>query len=347
MQRLAPATVAEWAPAILVSPQVTDHERIATFIARARAAYAAPEIVFGEPQPMLVTGLHFAVITQGAGLVDASMHTIGRFAWHQLFARTTDIRINPAGDDQPPLIAADSGYGNYYHWTAESLGAMLVHRAVHPGGGAIPLVVPALDGWRGQVLDLFSIGNRLIELDTAQAAVFDAARLTNLASRDYSFAPHPSLLREFQAQLPDLPGSDASAERIYVARLDADQRRMANEPELCAMLASRGFRIVTAGALPVAEQAALFRNAGLIVAPHGAALTNLFYARDGRHGPRVVELLQENYPGRGYVKLCQGKGLDYTAIINPCLERSHHHHSSTWQADIGLVETLLKDLGVA
>ena len=75
--------------------------------------------------------------------------------------------------------------------------------------------------------------------------------------------------------------TSATPRRIYVQRGTARTRRVANEEQVVARLAPLGFESVSMDGLSVAEQAALFWNAEAIVAPHGAALTNLVFARAG------------------------------------------------------------------
>jgi capsular polysaccharide biosynthesis protein len=96
--------------------------------------------------------------------------------------------------------------------------------------------------------------------------------------RDPLLAPGP-------AGLVDQPGG---GERILVSRGDSAKakRRLVNERELEERLGELGFRSYVLGELPVAEQITLFAGAEAVVAPHGAGLTNLVYARRAA----VVEL---------------------------------------------------------
>jgi capsular polysaccharide biosynthesis protein len=75
--------------------------------------------------------------------------------------------------------------------------------------------------------------------------------------------------------------------RLYVTRGQAHMRRILNEPELIAFLGGHGFSPVSLEGRSVAEQADLFWQAEAIVGMHGAALTNLIFARPGT---TVVEI---------------------------------------------------------
>lgn len=75
--------------------------------------------------------------------------------------------------------------------------------------------------------------------------------------------------------------------RLYVTRGEGvRRRRVRNEGEVVAALAARGFEVVDPGRLTFDEQIAAFTDAAVVVAPHGAALANLVFARSAL----VVEL---------------------------------------------------------
>jgi len=63
--------------------------------------------------------------------------------------------------------------------------------------------------------------------------------------------------------------------------LGAPKRIMRNEGALIAELRRRGFDIVVPGTLPFTEQVRTFRNASLVVGPHGAGLTNIAFCEPG------------------------------------------------------------------
>lgn len=333
--------VPAWEPRVEISAAAQDRQSIDGFAKRISAGFTAPAVEFGQPQALTVMGRHFAVISERDGLVPASIHTIGRFKWHQAFALVRDIRLLHECDP-PPLIAASSGYDNYYHWTMETIGALLMHRAT-TSESSTPAVLPKLTAsWQRQAIDLFDLVMPLIEVDREEAAVFDQAILTNLTSRIYGLCPHPEVVRRFREESPLATMPASHGKLIYVARLDAGGRRpMTNETELCDVLGRHGFEIIIPGAMSVRAQATAFAHAALIVAPHGAALTNLLYCDDGNRGPSVVELQQEAYLSPAYAKLSQAKRLDYMAIVHPCTEQADYHHDTPWRADVSLIENLV------
>jgi Glycosyltransferase 61 len=110
--------------------------------------------------------------------------------------------------------------------------------------------------------------------------------------------------------LPDPPEPDASR-RLYVPR-GTTRRAVLNEDDVVAMLEPRGFEVVTMDGRSISEQAAMFASASVIVAPHGAALANLVFARPGTV---VVELMGTNTASGLYPVLSWRRRLDHRVIM--------------------------------
>lgn len=66
--------------------------------------------------------------------------------------------------------------------------------------------------------------------------------------------------------------------RIYVSRADAKQRRVLNENCLTRRLREYGFESYGLSKLSLRQQINLFYSADIVVAPHGAGLSNLLFA---------------------------------------------------------------------
>lgn len=81
---------------------------------------------------------------------------------------------------------------------------------------------------------------------------------------------------------------------FYISRKES--RCVANEDEIVPVLREYGIEIIQPEKLSFIEQVALFARAELVVAPHGAALTNLMFSSSGTS---VIELFSP-----GYVNVC-------------------------------------------
>lgn len=103
-----------------------------------------------------------------------------------------------------------------------------------------------------------------------------------------------------------------SSERIYVSRSRAAYRKVANESQVVEMLSRYGFTSIILEELSFLEQVAVLRSAKVVVAPHGAGLTNLVWCDTKT---KVLEIFSRDYVNVCFWSLCQEADLDYYYIL--------------------------------
>jgi hypothetical protein len=180
-------------------------------------------------------------------------------------------------------------HGNMFHWAADTLPGLawrfaegvppmplLIEDAPDPfkpeslralGGGTMPPVVSAGDAIR--------VGRLYIGTFEADALAPEGA--------------HRAVIAGIAAAADAAPAPAGEAcPLLYISRRDATRRPMLNEAVLEEALAARGFGIRRFAEHGFLEKLRLVRDARLIVAPHGAALGLLAYARPGT---RVFEIM--------------------------------------------------------
>jgi capsular polysaccharide biosynthesis protein len=86
-------------------------------------------------------------------------------------------------------------------------------------------------------------------------------------------------------------GTSHAQDRLFVSRSDAAHRFLVNEEELFSALSVLGFQRIVPGRMTVREQIEAFSRAKVIVAPHGAALTNIIFSPPGLH---LIEISSTN-----------------------------------------------------
>lgn len=118
-----------------------------------------------------------------------------------------------------------------------------------------------------------------------------------------------SFLRERLGQMSR--GQTGMGENIYIFRR-GKTRGLRNEEEVEDFFKKRGWSVVDTEQLTVAEQAGLFARAKRICTLHGAALTNLIWARAGT---QVLELLADNFLNGVYEGLAKVLDLNYSFRI--------------------------------
>lgn len=128
-----------------------------------------------------------------------------------------------------------------------------------------------------------------------------------------------------------LPKKDVTKRKIFLARRKT--RLITNEAEVRDVLKSFGFEIVEDVARSVDEQISLFQEASVIVAPHGAGLTNLLWCEPGT---KVLELFYGGYKKAGYYYICKILGLEYSCIVDDTTLVDHfvnQYHDMTINID--------------
>ncbi|KKK39870.1 hypothetical protein WQ57_00860 [Mesobacillus campisalis] len=102
-----------------------------------------------------------------------------------------------------------------------------------------------------------------------------------------------------------------SYERVYISREDAQFRNVINETEVLELLSKYKFKKITLSNKTLENQADIFREAKIIVAPHGAGLSNLVFSDNCK----VIELYSEQYVAPVFWLLSNHRNLDYYSLI--------------------------------
>lgn len=103
-----------------------------------------------------------------------------------------------------------------------------------------------------------------------------------------------------------------ASRRIYVARRQGAERAVLNEVELLPALRERSFEVVRCETLSFADQVKLFREAEIIVGPHGGGFANLVWCEPGS---KVFEIFGTSSVRRCYWSICQTLGLKHHCAV--------------------------------
>ncbi|MEI7957572.1 MAG: glycosyltransferase family 61 protein [Verrucomicrobiota bacterium] len=105
-----------------------------------------------------------------------------------------------------------------------------------------------------------------------------------------------------------LVAQDGKPKAIYLTRGDSGKRCVRNEAEVRACLEKRGFVTVDFSQCSFLEQIQWMASAEVIVAPHGAALANLVFAREGT---RLLEIFAHSENQKCYWMIARHNRLVY------------------------------------
>lgn len=200
------------------------------------------------------------------------------------------------------LGAANSD--NYYHWMVDSVPRWKMVLAANQLNYDFVLLHPKPSRFQEEVLDRLNVPTAK-RLRCSKYFVHQFERLVVPAKR-----PHETdawVCSYLQSLFPE---KSPGPEKVYLRR-GAVKRRLVNESELEAALAAAGFVSFEPGRLTVSEQAKLLGSARWIVAPHGAALTNLIFAPAGA---RVLELTHPEHKNECFPNIAATCGHHYAGV---------------------------------
>ncbi len=293
--------------------------------------------------------MHQALVHSSAGII-----AIGDQVIAETLSHTT-----PAGHDYRNLVRAialprrpvrrlagtyvaalTGGEQNYFHSMLLSL-ARLAAVPDNYLAAASGLLVPKGAVGQPEVLALLDLlpSLAIVEVEREDTLFVDTLIYPMSVCGESTY--HPCVADFFHrvsANVAPPPATQPLPRRLYIDRRQARLRPLANEAALIAALEAIGFTSVEPDRMSVADQIRLFRHAEIIVAPHGAALTNIGYARPGC---LVIELLMDAYVNWCYRHLAALMHLRYDCVLGrarqPWPELDLRFHLTSWEISVNHV----------
>lgn len=224
------------------------------------------------------------------------------------------------------------GHRNYYHWMLECLARAAGASAETLDGVRRVLVpMPRSEFHLASIAYSGLAAGRSLRY-VAPSETLRASEVIAPWSVTGYHRPHPCIVPFFQRMRDAAPRRDETWPKLlYIDRRGGDQRPLVNEDELVAALVARGFVPVRLETHPLADQIALFANAEMIVAPHGAGLTNLIFARPGT---KVLELLMDGWVNWCFRHIAALFALRYDCILGRQRDDSGWVHARPWSVSI-------------
>ncbi|MEZ0579748.1 DUF563 domain-containing protein [Nocardioides sp. MH1] len=208
-------------------------------------------------------------------------------------------------------LAARGTAGNYYHFLYDAVARYGVFEEAMPGERVDAVVVPHASGYQKQILELAGIPGPYVQPRADRTIRADRLLVPSTPNQDLD-APR-SATEWLRKRLPP-SGATGTPTRLYLSRGQLPgARRYLQEADLWPRLEAQGFVMLDPGTLSVQEQIDVFHGAEVIVAPHGAALTNLTWSRPG---VRVLEMFAGTYVHLGLWTIAEAiGGIHYRYLV--------------------------------
>jgi hypothetical protein len=259
-----------------------------------------------------------ATVTPGGVLDYQTSGYFGISGWreHPIFLKPTLGRIERVPGTVLSLTTRGTA-GNYYHFLFDAIARYGIFEDALPGQTVDAIVVPHQLGFQQALLELAGIKGPFVQ--PRPGTTVQADRLLVPSTPNQALDAPPWVVNWLRRRLPSRTSRE-TARRLYLTRGDKpNTRRYVQEPQLWPWLEERGFVRLDAGKFSVQEQIDIFAGAEVVIAPHGAALTNITFSRPGT---RVLEMFASSYVHLGLWTIADAVGLDYRYLVS---DGDHRH----------------------
>ncbi|MDP4267004.1 MAG: glycosyltransferase family 61 protein [Bacteroidota bacterium] len=211
-----------------------------------------------------------------------------------------------------------SGF-NYYHWHFEFLYRLIKFKEQF--NSSLKIYSNYSDSnaekWQKEILEIFNIKHSDLEIIPANINYIVIPNFYFISFGGLGAGiPNKSsilFLNNYLKTQFNVKDSELNYKRVYISRKKAKKRKVENEAELEYMLInSFGFKVFNMEDFRVCEQYEIFRNAEVVVAIHGPALTNLIASSKKM---KVVELLNEKHIQACYYQIATSLEMEYFAFL--------------------------------
>lgn len=207
----------------------------------------------------------------------------------------------------------ERAYHNHSHWLTAHLPKLLLLRD-RPDLGDILLPNNATE------VMLESI--RMIGIAPERFRTFDPLRPVHV--RDLALIGTdrfgPSRVQAVREAFACKRQEGAATRKVFISRAKSRGRRLLNERCLWPMLEKRGFERILMESLSFREQVDLMQQCRVLLAPHGAGLTNMIFMPEDGH---VIEMADPGFPNPNFYALSCALGLGYWLIDADASEADH------------------------
>lgn len=287
-------------------PQKNKFDESYVFSISNALAISSPSIIFPKPDQYLIEHLDYKNIDIDQLSQSFYSQGIKQLLWSVLNQETM-IQGNV-------LLLDFTKATTYFHWVMDGLTKIALFMRLFPEITDLKVICP-LSKLSWQLESLESLGltqEQLIFLDQGKV------RIEKLWIADYirnypQLYPNDivSILKEkivTNLQLENI--QQKVIPYIYIKRKAKAGRAVVNEEELMRCLFKYGFVDYFLEDMKFQDQVKLFSQAKIVVAPHGAGLTNLIFCEETT---KIIELFG-NYLNPVFYKIATAKGMEYSLL---------------------------------
>jgi Glycosyltransferase 61 len=262
-----------------------------------------------------VTGLPNALVVGSQGwVVTPDRHVVVSLSWYESAGRPSLSLIHWEREERLPgtvlNLTTINGATNYGHFLLDGLGRLAVADGLDISPATADWVLVPAFGSAGAERMLHRLGippERTVRALDGIAVTADLVLTPSLAGTARIY--RPALPRFLRRVIP----ASAGARRVFVSRR-GQRRALVNVDDVEALAVARGFEVVDPSAV---DMPTVLARASVVVGPHGAALADLAFCREGT---AVLELMPSDHMFPYWYTLSVAGELSYSAVVGKSAE---------------------------
>lgn len=254
--------------------------------------FDVPERFVLDLQDGRVVGEHCAIVTAGGILDFETGPYFGVTGWkeHPIYLRPRLPEVEHLDGTLAVLACRGSSY-NYYHFLIDVLPRWGILREALPEVQPDALLINQSTRYQRELIGLAGL-DALPIVEPQHTRTWSASRVLVPSLPNHHTMTPRWTTDWLRATIRPQDTAD-KPRRLYVTRgTTPNTRRVLQDEALSAALEQRGFVRFDPGQFSVRDQIDHFAAAEVVVAPHGAGLTNLIFAPEG---VRVLEMFSPRY----------------------------------------------------
>ena len=256
----------------------------------------------------------------------------------------TDRQKTTLNTTKAVCIGFNRGWKNYYHWMVQCVPAILSYFKVF--GRELKIVVPSqLSTVHMETIKRIGISeNELLRAVEGSQLHADHIFYSTFLSGANSFLPSALAVESFGLIARKTPQTDPRnlPEIFYIERRDTKHRSVSNEAEVIRVLESLGVPSLSMTGRSLDEQVELFSNARLVIAGHGAGLTNIGFCPNTTI---LYELMPSHYINRCFAAIAASKQMHYWVDVFPSDElHPQGPHRTSWHIEVEILKDRVSEL---
>ena len=131
--------------------------------------------------------------------------------------------------------------------------------------------------------------------------------------------------------------------KIFIDRSDSvyNHCKLINNKEIIDFLSKNNFKSYQVSKLNFFEQVYLFKNAKIIIGPHGAAFSNIIFSNPGL---KIIELIPKNHPSIKCKEFSNLLDFEYTRVNLDLINNQNKDKTGDMKISIPHLSKILKNV---